>query len=227
MEARSGQFINLVIVEDESLYRDMLQRCLAQDPGIRIAGAYGDPHALLADAASLSVDAAILDIELASDLNGFELAMRLRRIHPRLGLVLLSNHREEAFIATLRRRQMTGWAYLLKRSVSDLATLIRAVKGAVEGLIVVDPALVGELEPRPRTVLSTLTQRQRDILGLMAQGYSNQAIAEKLGISVKSVENHVSALLARLEVDSTDPDIHPRVMAVLRYLYETRSRDSY
>ncbi len=222
METRTRSTIDVVVVEDESLYRDMLQRALEQDPGIRVIAAYGDPHDVLADHAALSVDAAIIDIELSSDLNGFELAMRLRRRSPRLGVVFLSNHREEAFIAAMRRRQMTGWAYLLKRSVADLETLIRAIRGAVDGLIVVDPALVNALEPRPRTTLSQLTPRQRDILGLMAQGYSNQAIAERLGIATKSVENHMHSLLMRLEIDSHDPEIHPRVAAVLRYLYETR-----
>jgi len=224
METRARQIINVMIVEDENLYRDMLKRSLAQDPDISIAGAYAKPREALAEYPNLAVDAAIIDIELSSDLNGFELAMRLRKDSPQLGVVFLSNFREEAFIAALRRRQMTGWAYLLKKSATDLATVIRAVKGAVEGMIVIDPDLIDELEPRPRTPLSSLTPRQRAILGLMAQGYSNQAIAERLGIAVKSVENHVSALLARLDVDSADPQIHPRVAAVLRYLYETRPR---
>lgn len=224
METRANRVIDVLVVEDESLYRDMLGRSLSQEPGIRIVGAYGEPYGVLTDHAVLKADAAIIDIELSSDLNGFELALRLRQLSPQLGIVLLSNIREEAFIAAMRRRQMTGWAYLLKRSVNDLATLVRAIKGAVEGMIVVDPELASALEPRPSTSLATLTRRQQDILGLMAQGYSNQAIAERLGIAVKSVENHVRELLGRLEVDSSDPQIHPRVAAVLRYLYETRLR---
>ena len=92
----------------------------------------------------------------------------------------------------------------------------------MQGLVIVDPELVSQRKPRPRSDLEKLTPRQRDILGLVAQGYSNQAIADRLGIAVKSVENHMSDMLSRLEIDSNDPDLHPRVAAVLRYLYETK-----
>lgn len=222
MDSQYGRIINVIIVEDESLFRDMLRRSLAQDPGIEIVGAYAGPHEVLAEAAAATADAAILDIGLSSDINGFELALRLRRQRPELGIVLLSNFREEAFIAAFQHRRLTGWAYLLKTSVADVDTLTRAVKGSVQGLVIVDPELVNQRKPRPRSDLEKLTPRQRDILGLVAQGYSNQAIADRLGIAVKSVENHMSDMLSRLEIDSNDPDLHPRVAAVLRYLYETK-----
>lgn len=224
MESRFDRTINVIIVEDESLYREMLRVSLGQNPGMRIVGTYADPHDVLADASALRVDAAIFDIDLSSDINGFELAMRLRRRHPQLGIVLLSNFREEAFIAAFQRRQMAGWAYLLKKSVADIDTLTRAVKGAVQGLVVVDPELVRQRLPRPQSRMAQLTPRQCDILGLVAQGYSNQGIADRLGIAVKSVENQITDIFSRLKIDSSDPQLHPRVAAVLRYLYETNLR---
>lgn len=219
--ANGNNKVNVLIVEDESLYRDMLQLALERDPEIRIIKAYAEPYEVLADQAVAKADVAILDIGLASDINGFELALRLRRRYAELGIVLLSNFKEEAFIATLKRRQMTGWAYLLKKSVADVATLSRAIKGTAEKMVVLDPALVGQLKPRKQFIAGQLTPRQREILGLVAQGYTNQAIAERLDIAVKSVENHMSEILSRLQVNTTDPHIHPRVAAVLRYIYES------
>lgn len=222
MDTTSGRdIINVIIVEDESLYRDMLRLSLDRDEMIQVIGAYAEPHAVLADGVVQRTHAAILDIDLSSDMNGLELGLRLRQEHPQLGVVLLSNFREPAFMATLMRRKMKGWAYLLKKSVANVATLSRAVKGAARGLIVLDPELTRSRRPRRRTAVEQLTPRQREILELVAQGYSNQAIAERLFIAVKSVENQMNDILSRLQVNSRDPNIHPRVAAVLRYLYET------
>lgn len=217
-----NQILNVIIVEDEALYRDMLRLSLNRDSGIRVIATYAEPHAVLADDVARSAHAAILDIELSSDMNGFELGLRLRRECPQLGIVLLSNFREPAFIAALMRRKMNGWAYLLKKSVADVATLSRAIKGAAEGLIVLDPDFTQSRGQRRPSIMEELTPRQRDILALVAQGYSNQAIADQLRLSVKSVENHMNEILSRLNVNSRDPHVHPRVAAVLRYLYETQ-----
>lgn len=214
--------IQVFIVEDENLYRDLLQLALGKDPHVYIAGAYADPHEALSEGIAANADVAILDIDLASDINGFELALRLRRQFPNLGIVLLSNFEEEAFIASFRRRAMTGWAYLLKKSVADVDTLVRAVHGVAGGMVVLDPALVNRMQPKRQTGGASLTPRQREILGFMAQGYSNRAIGERLNIAVKSVENHMSEILSRLQVNTHDTQIHPRVAAVLRYIYEHR-----
>lgn len=217
-----AQEVNVIIVEDESLYRDMLRRALDQDPRVHVVGTFAEPYSVLKNPAVARAGVALLDIDLNSDLNGFELGLRLRRTYPRIGLVFLSNFAEEAFIATLRRQKMSGWAYLLKKSVRDVPTLSRVIQGVTQGMIAIDPELANTLQPRKKTKLDELTPRQRDILKLLAQGYSNQAIAEELGIAVKSVENHMNDMLSRLEVDSSDRRIHPRVAAVLCYLYETR-----
>lgn len=184
--------INVIVVEDESLYRDMLGLSLARDPDIRVVATYAEPHGVLADKVAAHTDVALLDIDLRSDLDGFELGLRLRRQFPRLGLVFLSNFAEGAFIATLRRRQMSGWAYLLKKSVRDVPTLSRVIKGVAQGMIAIDPDLAGSLKPRRESKLDRLTRRQREILALLAQGYSNHAIGEQLGITVKSVENQIN-----------------------------------
>src|SRR5690606_24450907 len=103
-------------------------------------------------------------------------------------------------IATLRRRKMSGWAYLLKKSVRDVPTLSRVIKGVARGMIAIDPELAENLKPRKESKLDRLTRRQRDVLELLAQGYSNHGIAERLGITVKSVENQINEMLSRLEV---------------------------
>lgn len=224
---RPTRHINVIIVEDESLYRDMLGVSLARDPDIRVVATYAEPYGVLAAPVLARTHVALLDIDLNSDLDGFELGLRLRREYPGLGLVFLSNFVEEAFIATLRRRQMPGWAYLLKKSVRDIATLSRVIKGVAEGLIAIDPELARVLAPRKGTKLEHLTPRQREILELLAHGYSNHGIAEELGITVKSVENQINDLLSRLGVDTRDPRINPRVAAVLCYLYETRFPQSF
>lgn len=220
-----GEFplkVNIMIVEDESLYRDMLRISLAQDPEIRVAGVYADPHAALNDATSLQLDAAILDIQLASDLNGFELGLRLREAFPSLGVVLLTNHREVGFLDALRRLEMVGWSYLLKNSVTDISMLSRAVKGAVQGLVVIDPGMIESRKVRKQSRLSRLTPRQLEVLELIAQGCSNRGIAQQLGVSVKSVENNVNEIFSRLNLDKGNHQVHSRVTAVLTYLHETR-----
>lgn len=213
--------VNVMIVEDEDLYRDMLRVSLAQAPDITISAVFREPYRALEKAPESEVDVALLDVELGCDMNGFELGMELRRIHPRLGIVLLSNYKERAFLVALRRNKLYGWSYLLKKSVSDVATLCRAILGVAQGFIVIDPELTKEWRP-PRTGrLRGLTPRQLDVVALMAQGYSNEAIAEHLGIRRKSVENSINEIYSRLGLTDHDRTIHPRVATVLWYLQGT------
>ena len=166
---------------------------------------------------------AILDIQIEGDMNGHELGMQLRRLRPELGIVLLSNFLEFAFVNALRRRRMSGWSYLLKDSVTDVATLQRAVKGTANGEIVLDPRITAHLQARKESCVAELTDREREILGLIAEGYNNRAIAEKVKITVKSVENTINRIFHKMGIESGDGDLQPRVAAVLTYLRETRS----
>lgn len=211
-----------MIVEDEDLYRDMLRVSLSQNPEIVVTGTYRDPHSALADAPRADIDVAVLDIDLSSDMNGFELGLKLRQVHAQVGIVLLSNYKEDAYTTAILRRELTGWSYLMKRSVTNVATLSRAVLGTAEGYVVLDPELTRDLKPREGTRLSRLTPRQMQVMSLIAQGYNNEGIAEELGITKKSVENMINQVYDRLDLVHSGRRIHRRVAAVLCYLRETQ-----
>ncbi|WP_324716743.1 response regulator transcription factor [Carboxydochorda subterranea] len=221
--ATSGERIRVVIVEDEGLYRDLLATALSRHPRIEVARAFGDAGSALEVVPSLDPHVAILDIQLGGPFNGIHLGLRLRRDLPGLGVVLLSNHADPDFLMAVPQEELSGWSYLLKRSVGDLATLERAVEGSAAGLVVLDPQLTRGALAQRRGGPASLTPRQREIWALIAQGYTNTAIAEKLHLSPKSVENHINLLYQELDIDSADRTVHPRVKAVLRYLKEPRA----
>lgn len=218
------QRIRTIVVEDENLYRDLLKEALGRQPRIDVVGAFADGESAMRAAPALAPDVAILDIELGPSANGVQTGLVLRRQLPQLGIVLLSNHCEPAFLKAVPPEQLSGWSYLLKRSVQDLAALARAVEGAAAGLVVLDARLVAAAQPRQGGRLERLTPRQLDILSRIAQGFTNTAIAQSLGLTEKSVENQINVLYQQLEIDRTDPTVQPRVTAVLRYLQETRLR---
>jgi DNA-binding NarL/FixJ family response regulator len=214
--------VRVVVVEDEGLYRDLVRIALSTHPRLDVVGAYGDAESTLAEVPALAPDVAILDIELAGPLNGVQLGLRLRRELPEIGVVLLSNHRDPDFLSSLPVETLAGWSYLLKKSVGDVETLWRAIEGAASGLVVLDPALVTDMQPRSNSSVSRLAPRQREILGLIAQGLSNAAIAEQLTLSEKSVENQINLVYQNLSIQRSAGGIHPRVSAVLRYMQESR-----
>lgn len=215
--------VKVLVVEDEPLYREMLTITLSSDPEIQIVASYSTADEVLANIDQLAFDVAVLDIQMPGSMNGHELALRLRELRPGIGIVHLSNYLEFAFVNAMRRRRMAGWSYLMKDSVTDVATLCRAVKGTLQGDIVLDPRITDHLEARKESVLGQLTEREREILDLIAQGYNNRAIAEKLAITQKSVENAINRVFLKLGIDSAG-DQQPRVAAVLAYLRETRAR---
>jgi DNA-binding NarL/FixJ family response regulator len=166
----------------------------------------------------------MLDIDLGSHVNGVQLGMMLRRKMPDLAIVLLSNHGDPEFVASLPEAVRAGWSYLLKKSVNDVEVLGRTISGAAAGLTVLDPQLVAGMRKRPHRpgLLSRLTPRQTEILELIAQGYSNAAIADRLVLAEKSVENQINLLYQQLEIDRSTSGVQPRVKAVLTYLDEMR-----
>ena len=217
--------LRLALVEDEPLYRDLLRIALDQRPGLMVAAAYGDADSALGGIPDLKPDVAMLDIDLGGGgINGVQLGMKLRRTMPQLAIVLLSNHGDPEFVASLPEEVRAGWSYLLKKSVNDVDVLGRTVSGAAAGLTVLDPQLVAGMRGRPRKqgLLSRLTPRQTEILELIAQGFSNASIAERLVLAEKSVENQINLLYQQLEIDRATSGVQPRVKAVLTYLDEMR-----
>lgn len=211
--------IKTVIVEDEGLYRGLLSHALCAYPDIHIIATFPDSDSATEEIPLLRPDVALLDIQLQGKMNGIQLGAYLRERLPNLGIVLLSNYRDPCFLTALRPEEVAGWSYLLKRSVADVATLYRAVKGSIRGEIVLDPQLTENQHLRYSEKLGGLSAREFEILSLIAQGYSNAAIAAKLFLSPRTVENRIRQLYQRLEIDTSSSAFRPRVLAVLRYLH--------
>ena len=227
MAMTDGEAVRVVLVEDEPLYRDLLRIALNAQPALEIMAAYGDGESALAEIPKLKPHVAILDIDLRSSMNGVQLGILLRKELPDLGIVLLSNHGDPEFVASLPEEVLAGWSYLLKKSVNDVDVLGRAIAGAASKLTVLDPQLIAGMRQRSgRGVLSRLTPRQSEILELIAQGYSNAAIADRLVLAEKSVENQINLLYQQLEIDRSTQAVQPRVKAVLIYLEQTRAAPS-
>ena len=215
--------IKLMIVEDEALFRDLLSVGLSAHPTINVVAMAADGAGAMETARQARPDVVLMDIDLGEGLSGIEAGRRIRQECPGVGIVLLSMHSDKEYLASLTPKEAGGWSYLLKGSVSNLESLTRAIEGAAAGLTVLDPEIVMALRPKPNTRLESLTQRQHEVLELMSQGHNNAALAGRLGIAEKSVENYINAIYQHLGV--TDDDLaHPRVKAVLAYLEQSRQK---
>jgi len=216
--------VKIAIVEDEPLFRGLLENHLRRHPGFEVVGAYADGASALQRLPEVAPDVVTLDIEMPGRMDGIDVGLALRQRLPRLGIVILSNHADPRFLGALPREATSGWSYLLKKSVSDIETLNRAVEGAADGTVMLDPTVVAAMGPKPGGPLARLTPRQRDIVDLLAQGLTNAAIADRLVLAEKSVENQLTAIYGELGIDrrGLDPTVHPRVSAVLTYLRESR-----
>ena len=216
--------IRVLMAEDEGLFRDLVSTVLAKQERVEPVGSFGDAESALRAAPGLRPDVALLDIELGDGMNGVQLGIKLRQKLPKLGIVLLSNHNDPRLLSSLPRESMGGWSYLIKKSVTNTASLLRAIEGAAAGLVVLDPALTGSRTASEAGPLQELTPRQKDILELIAEGFTNAAIADELGLTVKSVENQINGLYQALSIDREDRFVQPRVSAVLIYLENTQAR---
>lgn len=169
--------IPIAIVEDEGLFRDLLRRALDQEPSLHVVGEFESAIDALERIPQLQPAVVILDIELGGGMNGVQLGLALRKSLPNLSIVLLSNHANPQFLAAVPRAEAGGWSYLLKKSVRDLNALKRVILGSSLGYVVLDQQIVDNLQHREASVLARLTPRQYEILSLIAQGYTNAAIA--------------------------------------------------
>lgn len=214
MDRDLEQPISVLVAEDEPLFRDLLVQGLSSIDDLEVVAAVAAGEDVLDRLSTEPVDVVLLDIHLAGNLNGVATGVTVRRQWPGTGVVLLSSHADPGIIASLPEDVVGAWSYLLKSSVADLATVARAVRGSAAGLMVVDPALV-RASARPDSPVDELTDRQREVVKLVAQGYTNRAIAEELVLSEKSVENHLSRIYLTLGIDASDPTVHARVQATL------------
>lgn len=209
--------ISVLIVEADGLLRDMLHTVLRAESGLQIVGVTGETAEAIAIATAASPDVALIGLDHDTEQEALGVAQAMSASSVRV--VFLGEHPDRRTLAALPAFRAAGWSYLLRQSVSDVATLVRAIGGAAMGLVVLDPLVVESLGRRD-TRLSTLTKRQLEVLSLMAKGHNNAAIARALVLEEKSVENHINAIFGQLNL-SRDNAAHPRVQAVLLYLQET------
>jgi DNA-binding NarL/FixJ family response regulator len=189
--------------------------------GFEVVGQAGDVPELMRLVELEDPDVAVLDVRMppTHTTEGLEAARRIRTAHPEIAILVLSQYVETRYAVDLLREDPSGVGYLLKDRVTRVADLADAVRRVAAGGSVIDPEVVTRLLGRPRahSALDELTPREREILGLMAEGRSNQAIADRLSLEVKTVEGHVRAIFSKLDLEPATAD-HRRVLAVLAYL---------
>ena len=211
--------MRVVIAEDLALLRDGLTRLL-RDNGFEVAAAVGDGDALIHAVTLERPDIAIVDIRLPPSFRdeGVRAALELRQRAPDTAILVVSQYVELTYATELLSDGQGGVGYLLKDRIMDVADFVDAVRRVAEGGTALDPEVVAQLFSRQKAgPLEELTPRELEVLGLMAEGRSNGAIAEELTLTVGAVEKHIANILMKLRLPPSETD-HRRVLAVLAYL---------
>lgn len=215
-----GAPLRIGLADDAVLLREALAGSL-RAAGFEVVGQAGDVEGLLALAELSSPDVLVVDVRMppTHTTEGLEAAQQIRRDHPKMAILLLSQYIETRYAVELLRDDPSGIGYLLKDRVTRIDDLADAVRRVAAGGSVIDPEVVARLLGRPRahTQLDELTPRECEILGLMAEGLSNQGIADRLVLEGKTVEGHVTRIFSKLDLEPAGTD-HRRVLAVLSYL---------
>lgn len=217
--------IRAVLAEDHALLRQGLERLLQAADDVELVGTAVDLPSLEALIESEAPDVVVTDIRMpptGTD-EGIRIAARLRTERPECGVVVLSQHAEAAYALSLLADGSTGRAYLLKERVADLDELLGAVREVAAGGSRIDPEVVEQLvsanRRAPTSELGRLTPRETEVLGEMASGKSNAAIAATLVLSERAVEKHTNSIFSKLGL-SEERDVNRRVKAVLVYLHD-------
>jgi DNA-binding NarL/FixJ family response regulator len=208
-----------VVADDSYLVREALGYLLDTDPRVDLVARCQDGQELAAVVAAELPDVVVTDIRMppSGDDEGIAFANRLRETHPQIGVVVVSQYADPRYGLALLKRGSERRAYLLKDRLHEREHLIAAVYAVAAGGSVVDPKVVEALIAARRDGLDELTPRELEILGLMAQGKSNQAIADVLVLTKKAVEKHINAIFMKLGLAQAD-DVSRRVKAALIYL---------
>jgi DNA-binding NarL/FixJ family response regulator len=214
--------MRVVVADDALILREGLARLLTE-AGFEVAGLGADAEELFALVEELRPDVAVVDIRMPPTHTdeGLRAAKAIRERWPQTGVLVLSQHVRASYALELLSDGTDGVGYLLKERVSDLDELASSVERIGNGGSALDPMVVEQLVGRPRRsddALEHLTDREREVLALMAEGRSNKAIAEQLFVTEHTVEKHVKSILGTLRLPQS-PDDHRRVLAVLTYLH--------
>jgi serine/threonine-protein kinase len=211
--------VRVIVADDEVLLREGLARLLTE-AGFEVIGKAADAVELLRLVERRQPDLAVVDIKMPPTHTdeGLVAAQEIGERHPDIGVLVLSHYLEPRYAMRLLEDHPRGAGYLLKDRVSDLAVLADALRRIAEGECVVDPTIVSRLVARRRSgPLHELTDREREVLALMAEGHSNEGIGERLFLSQRTVETHIRQIFLKLGLRET-PAHHRRVVAVLTYL---------
>jgi DNA-binding NarL/FixJ family response regulator len=210
--------VRIVIADDAVLLREGAARLL-EDAGFEVVGQAGDADDLMRKVRAHKPDVAVIDVRMPPDNSddGLRAALAIRQELPDVGILLLSQYVEDRYIGELLAGGTEGVGYLLKDRVGEVERFTEAVQRIGRGGSVLDPEVVAQMVGRREEPLSELTDREREVFALMAEGYSNRAIAETIFVSERAVERHVTSIFSKLDLEATGQE-HRRVLAVLRYL---------
>jgi DNA-binding NarL/FixJ family response regulator len=215
--------LRVILAEDNYIVREGVEKLINSEPDLDVVAACADYDALMAAVAAERPDVVVTDIRMpptGTD-EGIRAANELRAEHPDLGVVVLSQYSEPRYALDFLESGSRGRAYLLKERVSDIGQLAQAIRDVARGGSVIDPEVVDALvAARSRSAdspLRVLTPRETEILGEMAQGKNNAAVAASLVLSERAVEKHINSIFSKLAL-SQEPDVHRRVKAVLLFL---------
>jgi DNA-binding NarL/FixJ family response regulator len=217
--------LRVVVGEDQPLVRAGVVRALEEEEGFEVVAVAADAPDLLRKTRAHRPDVVVTDIQMPPDLtdDGLRAAIEIRATQPEVGVVVLSQFLEERYAVDLVGERADGVGYLLKDRVGDLTLFTDAVRRVARGGSALDPDVVQRMVGRRRTTtpLDELTPREREVLTLMAEGRSNQGIADQLVVTVAAVERHVTSIFSKLGLRAV-PEDHRRVLAVLKFLDRDR-----
>jgi DNA-binding NarL/FixJ family response regulator len=218
--------LRVLIGEDQYLMREGTRRLLSERDEVVVVGTAHDLPSVLAEARRLEPDVIVIDVKMppTQTMEGIEAAHTIKAERPETGIVMLTQHDDEEYVWALLEQGVAGYGYLHKIRVGDLDQVVRAIREVAAGGSVLDPRIVETLLARrsrkPGSPLAGLTPAELDVLRLMAEGKSNQAIASALYVSLGTVEKRIAAVFTKLGLHQ-EPELNRRVAAVLIYLRES------
>ena len=212
--------MRVILADDAALVRQGVARLL-EDNGFEVVAELGDADQLLDRVSRLDPDLVVIDVRMppTHTVEGLLGAIEVKRHHPTVGVMVLSQHLESRYAVQLLSGDAAGVGYLLKERVADIGEFVDALRRVAGGGSAVDPEIVSRLLGRRtrRSSVDALSPREHEVLALLAEGRSNQAIAQQLFINAKTVESHVAAIFTKLGL-LPEPAHHRRVLAALTYL---------